>query len=325
MASLKETLRNLGERLKSAGIGVKGELQLQREADPYLMAMMNRQPLPARTQRNAPIEERYLEPYEDMYGEPRRPNRTQFSYPEYEPNYDVLSMPPVSPSATTPIRRDVTAPRQRDISPIPEQVSMQPPVMPDVRQVSDTMQAPTAPVATLPQRRRLMPPSPRPRPRPEMTPQVEKPSMDNVVENLMARYEGLYGEEPQRPQLPGPERRPVPLPDGVPISPQSQSPYGMRPEIDSPNVQPYRPASLFGGMFPTLRPKDYDFYGLENIPILSGFDTDLPPNTTIDEEGRLVYEIPPGTSIDLDGNLIDEDTNKILIPNYKPTPVSNFR
>jgi len=66
--------KTLRQRLAEFGIGVKGEIQKQREADPYLMAIFNRQPLPARAKRNAPIEERQLAPYEDMYGEPARSN-----------------------------------------------------------------------------------------------------------------------------------------------------------------------------------------------------------------------------------------------------------
>jgi hypothetical protein len=230
----------------------------------------------------APIEERQV-----------KKAMTTPSNVEYEFTYDVgrknyidpgsgfLFNPPTAPtpqSARPPARREITPPAPanrempRDVLPLVES-----PVFPPRLPAETEVPIPTSPDMS-PVKRKIPIPGPNEFTPPAMKPMVEKPTFDTTIENLLARYDGLYGQPPVAPEPRMPERQdlglpafttPGYLPEGL------MTPRVKRPNMQSPAMQNYQP-DMFRGQLPMPDMPEFDFgkYRYDYTPDLSKMTKD---------------------------------------------------
>jgi len=136
---------------------------------------------------------------------------------------------------------------------------------------------PTSPDMS-PVKRKIPIPGPNEFTPPAMNPMVEKPTLDTTIENLLARYDGLYGQPPVAPEPRMPERQdlglpafttPGYLPEGL------MTPRVKRPNMQSPAMQNYQPA-MFRGQLPMPDMPEFDFgkYRYDYTPDLSKMTKD---------------------------------------------------
>jgi len=172
-----------------------------------------------------------------------------------------LPTPPQAGSAARPPRREITppAPAERE-RPLDVLSFRESPNFP-ARLPSMDVPVPTRPDFS-PQRSNMPPPGPGllqpPTGMPQM-PQPPKPDMDSTIDNLMARYEGMYGEPPVAP----PPQQPVPQELGLPaFTTPGYFPEGMlspqRPDMQPPAIQNYQP-NMFSGQLPMPDMPEFDF------------------------------------------------------------------
>ena len=118
-----------------------------------------------------------------------------------------------------------------------------------------------------------------------MKPVVEKPTFDTTIENLLARYDGLYSDTPVVPQAAMPE----PSDLGLPVGPSDiglMTPRVERPNLQPPAMQNYQP-DMFRGQLPMPEPTSQLF---------------------IDEMGNLV---------DAAGTIVQSAAERMSVPDWE--------
>jgi len=98
-------------------------------------------------------------------------------------------------------------------------------------------------------------------------PEVPRPTIDSTIENLLSRYDGLYGEPPVAPEPRMPERQDLGLPA---FTTPGYFPEGMMsPRVQRPNIQPpamqnYQP-DMFTGRLPMPDMPEFDSTTVRNM------------------------------------------------------------
>jgi len=268
--------------LKILGIGQKSPEQQERDASPVLTAMFNRR-APSydeieeqkKLNREAGVWFPHFDGRRGLKEGERLTNYRGITYlvpagidvPESIQSPEQIPQPPTPPqagSAARPPRREITppAPAERE-RPLDVLSFRESPNFP-ARLPSMDVPVPTRPDFS-PQRSNMPPPGPGllqpPTGMPQM-PQPPKPDMDSTIDNLMARYEGMYGEPPVAP----PPQQPVPQELGLPtFTTPGYFPEGMlapqRPDIQSPILPEDKP-DMFRGQLPVPAMPEYDYGAL---------------------------------------------------------------
>lgn len=265
------------ERLKRLGIGQKSPEQLQREASPVMTAMMN-QRAPSydeiMEQRRLNREQGVWYPifdgnlrsgerltningitYKIPAGIEIPPNTTGFDLSQDIPAQPQAPVPPTarpaSPPPTQLIPDEGLMGRPLDMMPLVER-----PDLPSYMTATD-MPVPVRPDMSMPRREAPIPGAGLFEP-PAMEPRVEKPTLDTAIQNLMARYDALYSDQPPvAPEARMPEPRDLGLPA---FTTPGYFPEGMmmprvqQPNIQPPAIQPYQP-DMFEFDYGSLNPQ----------------------------------------------------------------------
>lgn len=179
---------------------------------------------------------------------------------------------PASPPPTQLIPDEGLMGRPLDMMPLVER-----PDLPSYQTAAD-LPVPTRPDMSMPRRDNRPPPGPGMFSPPTGMPEVPRPTMDSTIENLLARYDGLYGEPPVAPEPRMPERQDLGLPA---FTTPGYVPEGlMSPRVERPNMQPpamqnYQPA-MFRGQLPMPDMPEFDFgkYRYDYTPDLSKMTKD---------------------------------------------------
>lgn len=292
--------------LKSLGIGQKSPEQMEVENSPVLSAMRNRRSPTfdeIMQQRRLNREQGVWFPlfdgnlrsgerltningitYKIPAGIEIPPNTTGYDLtqdipqsPQYEPQYDMS--PPSARPAAPPPRRDIVPPSPANMERPQDVLSFrESPNFPARLPSSTEVPMPQPRTDFTPPQRQVPIPGPGLLAPPAMTPQVEKPNMDNVLDNLMARYDGLYGQPPVSPEPRMPERQDLGLPA---FTTPGYVPEGlMSPRVQQPNMA----IQQYTGQLP--------------MPGARPYDQSMITDNRIDENGNLVDEF---------GNILKEN------------------
>jgi hypothetical protein len=300
--------------LKSLGIGQKSPEQMEVENSPVLSALRaGRQPTPLEIEQQKRINRQagvtyplFDGPRGVMAGEklqningityriplPSSPiNTTGYDLtqdfpvqpPENEMDYNGEYMPPpTGRPAAPPPRRDIVPPAPANMERPQDVLSFRPsPNFPARLPSSTEIPAPVVPEASMPERRQAPIPGPGLLAPPAMDPVVEKPNMDKVLDNLMARYDGLYGQPPVVPEA----RVPQPQDLGLPaFTTPGYVPEGlMSPKVQQPNMA----IQQYTGQLPMPKPTSQLF---------------------VDERGNLV---------DASGKIVQSAAERMAVPDWE--------
>jgi hypothetical protein len=271
---------SLLQSLRKLGLGVKGELQKAREADPVLDKQFKRQ-IPTYEDIVASRELRKRVPLRppadtsgDIYNEVRMPERTQTQQQPFVPptglTQGMMQGQPAPPVVAPPVSSDMIGGQGGG-------ETVQPPLFGGVQ-----VNPPIAPSSDVPPMRSDMT---------VRSPSLEmpggprmRPTADEVIDDLITTIATDVNERSQdkMDQLFG----------GIEINPNVAPPSGRRPVVPSPAVD-YDLTGTGMALFPSLRP------GLDELQrealIINANDPDDPTDTTyeivpIDEEDEPVYE-----------------------------------
>ena len=165
---------------------------------------------------------------------------------------------PASPPPTQLIPDEGLMGRPLDMMPLVER-----PDLPSYQTAAD-LPVPTRPDMSMPRRDNRPPPGAGMFSPPTGMPEVPRPTIDSTIENLLSRYDGLYGEPPVAPEPRMPKRQDLGLPA---FTTPGYFPEGMmsprveRPNMQSPAMQNYQP-DMFTGRLPMPAMPEYDYGSL---------------------------------------------------------------